>query len=233
MRIAIISDSHGNLTALDAVLNELDREGPFDRVLFGGDIAYGGPFPSECIDQVLQRGYAAVRGNTDQMILDAIDSSGDAHGHWVAERLDTRHVEFLRDLPVQVDLDLGNGLSLALVHATPWSIYDSVLPEHGRATFGRMVDEAGVQHLTYGHIHVQHYQDLGDRSVTAVGSLGLPFDGDQRAMYTVIESGPNGVIVDFERLAYDVEKAISEAESSDGPNCPGFATNLRTAQRPG
>jgi predicted phosphodiesterase len=233
MRIAIISDSHGNLTALDAVLADLDRTGPYDAVLMAGDVAYGGPFPSGCIDRVMERGYPAVRGNTDQMIVDAVGDRGDEQATWVLDQLDESHLSFLQALPVQHVVELGQGRSLALVHATPWSIYDSILPENSDLDFRRMLHEAGTSAVAYGHIHLQHQRSLEHGTVIAVGSLGLPFDGDRRAMYTVIDAGGGGFNVEFRRLEYDVEKAVREAQEHGGPNGHAFATNLWSASRPG
>ncbi len=69
MRIAIISDVHGNIHALDAVLADLDASGPYDEIVYGGDVAFNGAFPSECIDRMRERGYRAVRGNTDEFLV--------------------------------------------------------------------------------------------------------------------------------------------------------------------
>jgi predicted phosphodiesterase len=232
VHIAIISDSHGNLTALDAVLADLDRTGPYDAVLMGGDVAYGGPFPAECIDRIHERGYPAVRGNTDQMIMDAVAGNDDEHGMWVVDQLDEQHINFLESLEVQKNIDIGYGRSLGLVHATPWSIYDSIPPDGSDFDFRRMLHESGTNALAYGHIHLQHQRSVESGLVIAVGSLGLPFDGDRRAMYTVIDAGGGGLNVDFRRLEYDVEKAISEAQQHGGPNGEAFATALISATRP-
>jgi predicted phosphodiesterase len=233
MRIAIISDSHGNLTALDAVLAEVDRTGPYDAVLMGGDVAYGGPFPAECIDRIMERGLPAVRGNTDQMIMDAVSGSGDAHGDWVVDQLHDGHLNFLQSISVQYTVDIGQGRTLGLVHATPWSIYESFLPDSSDVDFRRMLHEAGTSALAYGHIHLQHQRSLDTGVVIGVGSVGLPFDGDRRAMFTVIDAAAGGLSVDFRRLEYDVEKAISEAKTRGGPNGETFATSLINAARPG
>ncbi|MEX2425374.1 MAG: metallophosphoesterase family protein [Thermomicrobiaceae bacterium] len=233
MRIAIISDSHGNLTALDTVLADIDRTGPYDAVLMGGDVAYGGPFPAECIDRIAERGLPSVRGNTDQMILDAVAGSGDPHGEWVVNQLGEDHLRFLESVTVQYTVDTGHGTTLGLVHATPWSIYDSYLPDSTDVDFRRMLLEAGTSVLAYGHIHLQHHRALDSGHVIGVGSVGLPFDGDRRAMYTVVEAGAGGFNIDFRRLEYDFESAIRQAKSSGGPNGETFATNLANATRPG
>jgi putative phosphoesterase len=232
MRMAIISDSHGNLTALDAVLADLDADGPFDAVVVGGDNAYGGPFPRECIDRVMQRGLPAVRGNTDEMIISALEGGGDSLGKWVIDQLETYHVDYLKMFSFQYNVETGDGRRLAIVHATPWSIEESVLPESHDREFERMLREADADALAYGHIHLQHQRNLPNGVVIAVGSVGLPFDGDQRAMYTVIEASSRSWNVEFRRVAYDVERAIAEARNSGSPNGEGFAHNLATASRP-
>jgi predicted phosphodiesterase len=231
MRIAIISDTHGNLTAFDAVLEDLESVGPFDEVLVGGDIAYGGPFPRECIERVIERGYRAVKGNTDELIMDASGEGTDAHAKWVVDRLDQKHVDFLFSLPVQQRVDAGSQ-SLALVHATPWSVWESVFPDHEDEPFSRMLNEADAGAVAYGHIHVQHQRNLPTGVVIAVGAVGMPYDGDQRAMYTVIEASSRSWNVDFRRVAYDVEKAIAEAANCGSPNGEAFARNLTSAVRP-
>ncbi len=70
MRIAMISDVHGNLHAFDAVLADVDKSGPFDEVIYGGDLVFNGAFPSECVDRLRAREYRAVRGNTDEFVVE-------------------------------------------------------------------------------------------------------------------------------------------------------------------
>ncbi len=232
MRIAIISDSHGNLVALDHVLEDLDRTGPYDAILMGGDVAYGGPHPAECIDRIMERGYPTVRGNTDQMIVDAVSSSGDPQADWVLNQLSEEHLNFLQSLPVQQNLELSDNRTLGLVHATPWSIYDSILPSGTDVDFRRMLLEANTNVLCYGHIHLQHQRSLDTGTVVAVGSLGLPFDGDRRSMYTVIDVGHSSYNVEFRRLEYNFEQVVHDARMNGGPNGEVFATNLANAIRP-
>lgn len=233
MRIAIISDSHGNLAALDAVLYDLDRNGPYDQVMMGGDVAYGGPFPANCIERIRERGYPAVRGNTDQMIVDAARGTGDAHGNWVVEQLDDDAISYLDALPVQRQIEIDDGDVLGLVHATPWSIYDTVRPDSSDVDFRRMLKEAGTNALAYGHIHLQHQRSLESGLVIAVGSVGLPFDGDQRAMYTVIEATAHGWNIDFRRVAYDVDSTQRAAAEHGGPNAENFSRLVERATPPG
>ena len=81
MRVAVFSDVHGNVRALEAVLAELGARGPFDHVINGGDLAYGGPRPREAIDLLMQRAYPAVLGNTDVWIA-GIEPGGGSVVAW-------------------------------------------------------------------------------------------------------------------------------------------------------
>src|SRR5439155_1003877 len=95
--IAVISDIHGNLWALEAVLQDLDRLGP-SQVIVAGDLALGGPRPAECVEFVRRRGYPAIRGNTDEWLTSAPDSVTDAIG-WAATQMsdaDRRYLAGLR-----------------------------------------------------------------------------------------------------------------------------------------
>jgi predicted phosphodiesterase len=233
MRVAIISDSHGNLTALDAVLADLDARGPYDEVLMGGDIAWGGPYPKECIDRIRSRDCRAVAGNTDWMITDAADGGDDPMASWILERLDAGDVAYLKNLPLQVNVEAGSPeTTLALVHATPWSVHPAVRPDDGDDRFAEMLQKADTRALAYGHIHLQHARKLDAGIVVAVGAIGRPFDGDQRAMYAVLTLDGDQWSAEFRRVAYDVDAAIQETVQSGVPNAEEFANSLRTARSP-
>lgn len=248
MRVAVISDTHGNLFALDAVLADIDATGPFDEVIMAGDFAFGGPRPAECIERIRERGYRAVRGNTDEFIVEVATggarpatgaTEAQRHGppqvaidRWVAERLTPAQMDYLASLPLAVTVPGDGGAALTVVHATPWSSHDTVLPDAPDDLARRALDAAGTAALAYGHIHVQYERRLDGRLIAAVGSVGLPFDGDPRAAYAVFTSTADGWSVAFRRVAYDVEAAIAATLQSGVPNAEGFAATLRAA-RPG
>ncbi|HET9015081.1 MAG TPA: metallophosphoesterase, partial [Thermomicrobiaceae bacterium] len=135
--VAVISDVHGNLPALEAVLAELDATGPYDEIVMAGDFAFGGPFPAECVELIRRRGFRAVRGNTDEFIVELATAGRrpaygaedhQRHGaaqqlidRWVVERLTPEQVDYLAELPLQVDVPDTRGEAMAVVHATPWS----------------------------------------------------------------------------------------------------------------
>ncbi len=247
MRIAVISDTHGNLLALDAVLDELDAE-PVDEIVMAGDFAFGGPFPSECIERVRERNLRAVRGNTDEFIVEVATAGArpakaveavQRHGplqieidRWAAERLTEDQIDYLAALPLQITIPDRESGPLAVVHATPWSSHPPVGADAPEAVARRMLDASGDRALGYGHIHVQYQRRIDGGLLAAVGSVGLPFDGDQRAAYAVFTSAGDGWNVEFCRVPYDVDAAIEQVLRSGVPNAEGFAATLRSASPP-
>lgn len=249
MNVAVISDTHGNLRALEAVLEHLDATGPFDEIVMAGDFAFGGPFPAECIERIRERGFRAVRGNTDEFIVEAAtggarpaqgleehqrhSAAQAAVDRWVAERLTEDQVEYLANLPLQVTIPDERGEALAVVHATPWSAHPVIHAGTEEDVVRQVLDAAGTPVLGYGHIHVQYERRLDGRMIAAVGSVSLPFDGDQRAAYAVFSSTFDGWSVEFRRVSYDVDGAIEDLLRSGIPNAEGFAATLRSARPPG
>jgi predicted phosphodiesterase len=246
MRVAVISDTHGNLLALDAVLADLDASGPYDEVVMAGDFAFGGPFPSECIERIRTSSFRAVRGNTDEFIVEvATNGAYQAQGvedgqrhtaaqieidRWVAERLTGEQVDYLAGLPLRITIsDQEDVLSLAVVHSTPWSTHPRVEEVAPVDVARRVVDESGARAVAYGHIHVQFQRRLNGRLLVAVGSVGLPFDGDQRAAYAVVTSSDTGWLIDFHRVAYNVDLAVDQILRSGVPSASGFAETLKVA----
>src|SRR5690554_4699941 len=136
-RIAFVSDVHGNLPALEAVLTELERHEPFDRVVGGGDYVAGGVFPQECLDRRRALEWDFVRGNADEWIVDTATAGripargagseirpGEAEREtmtWCVERLTEESIDFLADLPIDWTIDGPSGQKLVYVHATPTS----------------------------------------------------------------------------------------------------------------
>ncbi len=248
MRIAVISDTHGNLLALEAVLADLDSFGSLDEIIMAGDFAFGGPLPAECIERIRERGLRAVRGNTDEFIVEvATDGAhpavqveeGQRHGpqqieidRWAVERLTGDQIDYLAALPLQITIPDPESGSLAIVHATPWSSHPPVGANSPEAVVRRMLDASGSRALGYGHIHVQYQRRIDGRLLAAVGSVGLPFDGDRRAAYAVFTSVGDGWEVEFRRVPYDVDAAIEEVLRSGVPNAAGFAATLRSASPP-
>lgn len=224
--IAVISDIHGNLHALEAVLQDLDRRGP-SQVIVAGDLALGGARPAECVELIRRRGYPAIRGNTDEWLTSAPAAITNAIG-WAAAQLPEAGRRYLAGLPFLWRVPHAAG-DLVVVHATPWSIGDVISPDAAEPLVRRVFADTGAAAVAYGHIHIAYVREFGDNLLVNPGSVGLPFDGDQRASYATLGVEGNRWRAVLHRVAYDVAAAVAELQSSDNPESKRFARRLEQA----
>ena len=221
MREAVLFDIHGNVDALEAVLTEADALG-CEGLVLGGDYAFLGPAPAECVDRLRDdpRPAVAIRGNTDRMIAEG----GDPIGEWAADRLGAERVQWLGGLPGQAHLPRHAAL---LVHATPRSDEERLLPDTPDPQAAAMLAGVDVPTLLYGHVHLQHRRTVDGLEVVNPGSVGFPFDGDPRAAWAVIEDGA----VELRRTPYDTERALARlAAAASHPERALAERRLRTAR---
>jgi putative phosphoesterase len=235
MRIAIVSDIHGNLTAFDAVLADLRQTSP-DLILQGGDLAQGGARPAEIVDRIRELGWPGVVGNTDELLfrpesltefakqapklaplLAAIEKMGAA----ACEALGAERIEWLRGLP-RVQLQ-GN---VALVHASPENLWRAPAADASDGELETVYGPLGRPVAVYGHIHRPFVRRVGAMTVANSGSAGLPYDGDRRAAYLLVD----GEKADVRRVEYDVEKEIKTVLECAMPHGDWLAKILETGK---
>jgi len=224
MRIAIVSDIHGNVAALEAVLADLDEVRPA-MVVQGGDLALGGPHPCEVVDRIRELGWPSVLGNTDEVLFDERSIPEQARS-FVAqpaartrEMLGPQRVAWLTRLPMGW---LGEGV--AVVHAVPGDCWAIVAHDASDDSLRETYGPLSVPVAVYGHIHHAFVRRLDGLTVVNSGSLSLSLDGDVRATYVVIEDGR----VEHRRVAYDVERVVADLLRIGYPNAATYASWLRT-----
>lgn len=235
MRIAIVSDIHGNLTAFEAILRDL-RECAPDLVLHGGDLAEGGARPAEVIDRIRSLGWPGVLGNTDEVLwapvrleefgikapklrplIMCIGEIVAATCEWVgADR-----IEWLRTLPrIQ---RLG---PLALVHARPDDLWQAPLAAAADEELEAAYGVVGAPIAVYGHIHTPFVRPIKGLIVANSGSAGLPYDGDPRASYLLVDEGQASI----RRVDYDIEGECRRLMESGLPHAAWVAQMIRAGQ---
>jgi predicted phosphodiesterase len=225
LRIAVVSDIHGNLPTLEAVLNDLRVVAP-DEVWCGGDVAWGAPWGSECIAHVRQQGWTTVKGNTDVWITgdpQTVESADDR----------TRLTELAQAHDISADderwlLNLPTGHSgsgsILLVHASPGSPFSAPQPDDPSSEFE--VYEGRAALIVYGHIHRAFTRRLKEGTLVCnTGSVGLPKDGDTACYLVIDQKGPE-LILRHRRVEFDRKAAIEEAERLGGPVAGYFIENL-------
>ncbi|MBX9603930.1 MAG: metallophosphatase family protein [Bryobacteraceae bacterium] len=235
MRIAIVTDVHGNLPALEAVLADLKKTAP-DLVLHGGDLAVNGCRPAEVIDLIRDLRWPGVVGNTDEALwldreqeLEArMPGKGDlrrrmfrSSAPWARERCGADRVEWLKTLPMSYVQD-----DVTLVHASPADLWDSPSRDAADDELARVYGPLNARLAVYAHIHVPFIRVLPGMIVANSGSVGMPFDGDRRASYLLTE----GAWTAIRRVEYDTDREIRDLLASDFPQREWVAEVLRRGE---
>lgn len=223
--IAVVSDTHGTLSALDAVLEDL-RTQTVDEVLLGGDLTQGGRQPAEVLERLGSFGWPAVLGNADLAVLEVADggqptAKGDAQMiaglRWIAERLSADQLAYLRGLPREIRRPVPGGGEFVLVHATPWSVHEAVLPDAPETAAERMLAEANTAVLAYGHIHTAYQRRLGRGLLASVGAVAGSHDRDPRPAYSIFTFDGADVSVEVRRVTYDAAAEVEAIRTSGFP----------------
>ena len=182
MKLAIISDIHGNSFALDRVLNAIDDEG-ISKIVCLGDLALLGFDPNGSINRIAERGIPTVRGNADDMLLngppllpetDAARSIGNAWRRWNSEQTGTAERAFLAGLPESIDVEI-DGVTLCAYHGSPRSYDEGIRPETPDATLDEFCAGTDADLLAGGHTHGMMLRRWRGRTVINPGTVGLPF----------------------------------------------------------
>lgn len=232
MRLAVVSDIHGNFAALQAVLTDLDRQ-RVDEVLVGGDLAEGGRQPAEVLDLLMARGWPAVVGNADALLLEvaagrrpqAVERTTAA---WTVAHLRPEHLDYLRSLLPSLRRPLDRGGDLLLVHATPWSVEEMVPPDAPQEVARRMLTEGRARVVVYGHIHSAYQRTLPEGLLVSVGGVSGSNDQDPRPAYSLLTLGAE-VRVEVRRVWYDLEAELAAIDRAGLP----LSKELRTWMRRG
>ncbi|MGH2788998.1 MAG: metallophosphoesterase family protein [Actinomycetota bacterium] len=224
MSIAVISDIHGNLMALDAVLTDIESQGA-GEIWCGGDIAWGGPWPQECIARVQDACSVTIKGNTDIWVTGdpqgVPESARDEHKALAAAHdISEEEARWLLNLPLGHS---GQG-SVLLVHGTPQTPFDGPMPDDPAARFAPYQDQAQI--VVYGHVHRAFTRRLADGTIVCnTGSVGLPMDGDRATYLLLHHDGPDWVLI-HRQVNFDRRAAIAHARRMEGPIGPYFLKNL-------
>ena len=257
MRIALFSDIHANLPALEACLQRIEAQKP-DAIYCLGDLVGYNIWPNEVVNEIRRRGIPTIAGNYDQGIGLMSDECGCAYKtdtekdmgkisiSYTNSVVKPEERRYLRTLPahirVEFQLSEGQKLNLVLVHGSPRKINEYLFEDRDEKSLLRIMEGADADIMCFGHTHKPYHRILptepGDqahyRHAINIGSVGKPKDGDPRGCYVILTINPESSVeakeavqVEFIRFQYDVEKAAKAVEASPLPN--EYADMLRKA----
>jgi putative phosphoesterase len=225
-RIAALYDIHGNLPALDAVLDDVRRSG-VDRIVVGGDVVPG-PMPRETIDCLtsLDLPIDFIHGNGDRVVRAAMAGVEPTEVpvpfrdviHWTASQLDSAHATVLSAWPPTLRVHVAGIGNVLFCHATPQNdrdIFTRLTPEDRVLS---MFDGVDANLVVCGHTHMQFERTVGTVRVVNAGSVGMPF-GEPGAYWLLL--GPD---IELRRTAYDLDRAAGRVRATTYPKAEEFAT---------
>ena len=239
MRIAIISDIHGNCVSLDTALADIRRDG-VDQIVCLGDAIQGGPQPAAVVARLRELGCPVVMGNADEWLLNGEETG---HEHFSAERLRKMHEvrawsltqladddrAFIAQFKPTVELELDGGLALLCFHGSPASFNDIILPTTPEDEFQGYLGGYVPRIMTGGHTHMQQIRRLvaTDSFFFNPGSIGLAyshgqpkdrFHTDPWAEYAVLSVENGRIALDLRRVPIDLQALVDVYRSSGRPH---------------
>ena len=217
MRVALLSDMHGNAVAFRAALADLEDRQP-DLIVALGDVAQGGPQPHECVELLQELGCPCVFGNSDEFLLTLDLGAEEAEdverlletARWSQEQLGKDELDFLRGF--QPTVEVGRVLCC---HATPTSNEDVVLPD----TDG--IPPVDADAVAAGHVHQQWLRRFDRTLWFCVGAIGV----SRWCEYALVDD--QTLAVEFRRIPFDVDALIADARAKDFPHFERWVTSWK------
>lgn len=223
MRIAIISDIHGNFIALEAVLQDLEKQPEIDALVVAGDLCLNGPAPRQALERVQALHCPVIQGNTDaEIVTQAPDKSEKKRNTaaWTREQIGAAGVHYLAGLPFSHTVHNPGGSDLLIVHANPLNLEDAIFPNAEDDELERLLGglKKNVGALAFGHLHIAYTRQWRELLLVDVGSCGIPRDDDHRAAYGILSWQKHQWEAEIRRVPYDVEAVIHQIKTCGMPN---------------
>jgi len=238
MKIALFSDIHANLPALESFFENIKIEKP-DSIYCLGDLVGYNVWPNEVVNEIRKRGIATLSGNHDAVVGQPTEKIS---GAFTNRLLDEDVKDYLLSLPEHIRLEYkiqGKISHVLFVHGSNRRNNEYILEETEDAYLLELMEEANADIMCCAHTHKPFHRAIksgtGFKHIINIGSLGKPKDGDSKGCYAILEinsksnlTSAKGLSVEFIRVEYDVEKAVRAVENSELPN--SFAEALRIAK---
>jgi putative phosphoesterase len=235
--VAVITDIHANLPALEAALARIDELG-IEETYCGGDLIGYGPHPNEVVALIAEREIPTIYGNYDHAIARELHDCGCAYitphdreigqksVEWTLQHTDQRSKDWMRELPFDLHFRVGD-TSVHLVHGSPRKVNEYLFEDKPASLYERLAAAEDDDVLVFGHTHKPWVREYGAVLFVNCGSVGKPKDGDPRGAFAVLSSGASGIDARIERVGYDAESVAAQVRESGLPD--EFADKLLVA----
>ena len=227
-RIAVITDIHANLPALEASLDAIDELG-VDEIFCGGDLVGYGPHPNEVCALIAERGIPTIYGNYDYAIARDLEDCGCAYvtqhdrelGQrsvaWTLEHTGAAAKDFMRELPFDLRFAVGDQ-EVHLVHGSPRKVNEYLFEDKPARLYERLARAETGPMLVFGHTHKPWIHAYGGVTFVNCGSVGKPKDGDPRAGFAILEAEDGAPIrASIRRVDYDAAAVAREVAAAGLP----------------
>ncbi|UOR13781.1 metallophosphoesterase family protein [Halobacillus amylolyticus] len=226
MRLAFISDIHGNAHALEAVLKDIETRN-IDKLFVLGDISYRGLDPQRSVDMVRELDAEVIKGNADEWLVrgvrqgevpDKVIEGMNLERDWAFSKMTSDAINYLKELPEEINAEYY-GVKIHGFHAAPTDLFEVVLPsEPDKLIKERLMTNEAAHIYVYGHIHKPYIRHIDGKVIINTGSVGLPFDGLAKPSYVIVAIEEDGIESSIIRPSFDLRELIEEVKTSDYPN---------------
>ncbi len=223
MRIAVISDIHGNQIALEAVLQDLAQQPAVDQLVIAGDLCLNGPCPRQVLETVQGLHCPVIQGNLDLEVVTKAAEKGEKKRStvaWTREQIGQEGIDYLASLPFSYHVVNPNGSDLLIVHANPLNLEDALFPNAPDSVLEHFLSglalDIGV--LVFGHLHIAYTRRWRHLLLVDVASCGLPRDEDLRAAYGILTWQDSLWEAEIRRVVYDVQAVVKQIKTCGMPN---------------
>ncbi|VEF49055.1 metallophosphoesterase [Bacillus freudenreichii] len=225
MKLAFISDIHGNAIALEAVLNDISKK-KVDEIFILGDLCYRGPEPKRSLELIRDLKCSVIKGNADEWVVRGI-RKGEVPDHvmekmnqeqeWTVSQLTDSDIQFLQRLPQDLIKEV-EGFRIHAFHATPDNLFETVSPSESNEILSERLMTKNADVYIYAHIHHSYIRFINGKCLINTGSVGLPFDGVKKPSYALVELREGNLEASIVRVDYDMQAVINQIKESNYPN---------------
>ncbi|MVX66837.1 YfcE family phosphodiesterase [Clostridium chromiireducens] len=241
MKVAVLSDIHGNGVALEYAINDLKSLG-IKKVIILGDIIMKGPMPLKSLEMLKDKDLeiiAWIKGNTDLWLEEITDVwipstrreyELNLYYKYAKDKLKEEQIVFLKELPLECSINL-NGISILCVHGTPKSIVEALDSSVSEEEIKKAIKGVEEQLILSGHSHTSFIGEVDGKMIFNVGSIGNSLDGDNRISYGVLDFVEGRVNLVNRRISYPVGEIINIAIDNKFPLLNEYKSIILNASR--